>query len=70
MGNSCVEGSLVVMQISGERGLYCMYSNISLEFGLRVETLLTWFIIFIYFWNVLFLNNVITIKTKVLLPQA
>jgi hypothetical protein len=31
---------------------------------------LTWFIIYIYYWNLQFLNNVIINKTKVLLPQA
>ena len=31
---------------------------------------LTWFIRNIYYWNIQFLNNVIIIKTKVLLPQA
>jgi len=31
---------------------------------------LTWFIKYIYFWNLLFLNNMIINQTKVLLPQA
>jgi hypothetical protein len=31
---------------------------------------LTWFIRYIYYWNLQFLNNVIINKTKVLLPQA
>ena len=31
---------------------------------------LTWFIIYIYYWNLQFLNNVIINKTKVLLPQV
>ena len=31
---------------------------------------LTWFIRYIYCWNLQFLNNVIINKTKVLLPQA
>jgi hypothetical protein len=31
---------------------------------------LTWFIRYVYFWNLLFLNNVIINKTKVLLPRA
>jgi hypothetical protein len=31
---------------------------------------LTWFIRYIYFWNLQFLNNVIINKTKVLLPQV
>jgi hypothetical protein len=30
----------------------------------------TWFIRYIYYWNLQFLNNVIINKTKVLLPQA
>jgi hypothetical protein len=31
---------------------------------------LTWFIRYIYYWNLQFLNNVIINKTKVLLPQV
>jgi hypothetical protein len=31
---------------------------------------LTWFIRYIYYWNLQFLNNVIINKTKALLPQA
>ena len=31
---------------------------------------LTWFIIYFYYWNLQFLNNVIINKTKVLLLQA
>ena len=31
---------------------------------------LTWFIRYIYYWNLQFLNNIIIKKTKVLLPQA
>ena len=31
---------------------------------------ITWFIRYTYYWNVQFLNNIIIIKTKVLLPQA
>jgi hypothetical protein len=31
---------------------------------------LTWFIRYIYYWNLQFLKNVIIHKTKVLLPQA
>jgi len=31
---------------------------------------LTWFIRYIYYWNLQFLNNVIIIKTKVRWPQA
>jgi hypothetical protein len=31
---------------------------------------LTWFIRYIYYWNLQFLNNVIIDKTKVLLPQT
>jgi hypothetical protein len=31
---------------------------------------LTWFIRYIYYWNLQFLNNVIIHKTKALLPQA
>ena len=31
---------------------------------------LTWFIRYIYYWNLQFLNNVIINETKVLLPQA
>jgi hypothetical protein len=31
---------------------------------------LTWFIRYIYYWNLQFLNNVIIINTKVLLPHA
>ena len=31
---------------------------------------LTWFIRYIYYWNLEFLSNVIIIKTKVLLPQV
>jgi hypothetical protein len=31
---------------------------------------LTWFIRYIYYWNLQLLNNVIIIKTKVLLPQT
>jgi hypothetical protein len=31
---------------------------------------LTWFIRYIYYWKLQFLNNVIINKTKVLLPQA
>ena len=31
---------------------------------------LPWFISFIYYWNLQFLNNVIINKTKVLLPQT
>ena len=31
---------------------------------------LTWFIRYIYYWILQFLNNVIIIKTKVLHPQA
>jgi hypothetical protein len=31
---------------------------------------LTWFIRYIYYWNLQFLNNLIINKTKVLLPQA
>ena len=31
---------------------------------------LTWFIRYIYFWNLQFLHNVIINKTKVLLPQV
>jgi hypothetical protein len=30
---------------------------------------LTWFIRYMYHWNLQFLNNVIIIKTKVLLPR-
>ena len=31
---------------------------------------LTWLIRYIYYWNVQFLDNIIIIKTKVLLPQT
>ena len=31
---------------------------------------LTWFIRYIYYWNLEFLNNVIIHKTKALLPRA
>ena len=31
---------------------------------------LTWFIIYFYYWNLQFLNNVIVNKTKVLISQA
>jgi hypothetical protein len=31
---------------------------------------LTWFIIYVYYWNLQLLNNVIINKTKVLLPNA
>ena len=31
---------------------------------------LTWFIRYIYYWNLQVLNNVIINKTKILLPQA
>ena len=31
---------------------------------------LIWFIRYVYFWNLLFLNNMIINKTKVLLPQT
>ena len=35
-----------------------------------VVSALTWFIRYVYYWNLQFLNNVIIIKTKVLLPQT
>jgi hypothetical protein len=34
------------------------------------DSTLPWFIRYIYYWNLQFLNNVIINKTKVLLPQA
>jgi hypothetical protein len=34
------------------------------------DSALTWFIRYIYYWNLQFLNNVIINKTKVPLPQA
>jgi hypothetical protein len=47
--------------------------NILLGTGIeywRLHCLWTWFIRYIYYWNLHFLNNVIINKTKVLLPQA
>ena len=34
------------------------------------DSILTWFIRYIYYWNLQFLNHVIINKTKVLLPQT
>ena len=59
------------MQLNDERDLDCIHSNIYLELSLWVETLLTWFIRYIYLFFILqFLNNVIIINAKVLPSQA
>jgi hypothetical protein len=63
--------------------LFLFYLSITkyfLSYGLLVPegiilpvvsaSVMTWFIRYIYYWNLQFLNHVIIIKTSVLLPQA
>ena len=40
------------------------------EMSLKMQKQLTWFIRYIYYWNLQFLNKVFINKTKALPPQA
>jgi hypothetical protein len=41
-----------------------------LLFHIRTFWALTWFIEYIYYWNLVFLNNIIILRSKVLLPRT
>ena len=55
-----------VLNYKGHLTLYLCWWNISTESIIRP----VWFIRYIYYWNLQFLNNVIINKTKVFLPQT
>jgi hypothetical protein len=53
----------------GDASMSLLFIKLS-RYRYMYASALTWFIIYIYYWNLQFLNNVSINKTKVLLPQA
>ena len=66
--------NLMIIKVYFETWIWLMWHSISYLFipksySKQISCVLTWFIRYIYNWNLQFLNNVIINKSKVLLPQ-